>query len=316
MAPLHCVQDGGIFDRLCRWNAGLCSAIMVGDPTEVLPVRSPVSEPAPARPSSSIAIVRDGTAGLEAFMIVRAREVDFASGASVFPGGRITDDDRDPRLRALSDGAEALDDDELAYRIAAIREGFEECGLVLARTADGTLAGPAVAARLDDARLPVERGERMFADVLEGEGLRLACDLLVPFGLWITPDFVPKRFETRFYLAPAPRDQNLVHDGSEAVASEWLGPAATIEEADAGRRALVFATRMNLMRLAEHATVAAALAAEHDRPIVPVQPWVEDRADGRTVCISADAGYAISAVPVDVARGGPWPDSPALPPPK
>lgn len=275
-----------------------------------------MSEPAQARPSASIAIVRDGAAGLEAFMIVRAREVDFASGASVFPGGRITDDDRDPRLRALSDGAGALDDEELAYRIAALREGFEECGLVLARTPDGSLAGPAAAARLDEARLPVERGERAFADVLDSEGLRLACDLLIPFGLWITPDFVPKRFETRFYLAPTPAGQDLVHDGSEAVASEWLRPAATIEEADVGRRALVFATRMNLMRLAEHADVAAALATERDRPIVPVQPWIEDRAEGQTICISADAGYAISAVPVDVARGGPWPDSPVLPQPK
>lgn len=264
---------------------------------------------APAIPSASILLVRDASQGLEVFMVVRHRAIEFAAGASVFPGGRVTGSDRDPALRAQCDGEDALDAEALALRAAAIRECFEECGVLLARTRDGAMiAGEALAA-LDGERPALEREDLTLAGFLGAHDLRLAGDALAPFGHWITPDFAPKRFDTWFYLAAAPHGQTPVHDGSEAVDSLWISPRKALAEADAGDRSLVLATRANLMRLAESDTAAAALDAAGKQAIVAVQPWIETRAEGKIVCIPPEAGYALSEIPVDVARGGPWPEA-------
>lgn len=265
-----------------------------------------MNDTAPAIPSASILLVRDGTQGIEVFMIVRHRAIEFASGASVFPGGRVAGSDRDPALRERCDGAEALDADTLALRAAAIRECFEECGVLLARTPDGaTIAGETLAG-LDRYRQALERGELGLAGLLGEHRLRLAADALVPFGHWITPDFAPKRFDTWFYLAAAPRGQEPRHDGSEAVDSLWISPQKALAEADAGGRSLVLATRANLMRLAESETAAAALDAAAHNTIIPVQPWIETRPEGKIVCIPAEAGYALTELPAKIARGGAW----------
>lgn len=265
--------------------------------------------PAPAIPSASILIIRDAPAGLEVFMVVRHREIDFAAGATVFPGGRVTDSDRQPDLRARCDGAQELDAGALALHAAAIRECFEECGVLLARTRDGAMIAGEALAGLEGTRQALEREELTLAGLLGAHALRLAGDALVPFGHWITPDFAPKRFDTWFYLAAAPHGQEPRHDGYEAVDSLWIAPRKALAEADAGTRSLVLATRANLMRLAERKTVAAALDAAGRRAIVPVQPWIEARAEGKIVCIPAEAGYALTELPAEVARGGAWPQA-------
>ena len=263
----------------------------------------------PAIPSASILLVRDGAAGLEVFMVVRHREIEFASGASVFPGGRVADSDREADLSARCDGAEALGGEALALRAAAIRECFEECGVLLARTGDGAMIAGAALAGLDHTRSALEREELSLAGLLGAHGLRLACDELVPFGHWITPDFAPKRFDTWFFIAAAPPNQEPRHDGSEAVDSLWISPNRALAEADAGDRWLVLATRANLMRLAESETAAAALDAAGRRAIVAVQPWIEARPEGKIVCLPPEAGYALTELPAEVARGGPWPEA-------
>lgn len=263
----------------------------------------------PAIPSASVLLVRDGAAGLEVFMVVRHREIEFAAGATVFPGGRVAASDREPALRTRCDGADALDAEALALRAAAIRECFEECGVLLARTGDGAMIAGAALAGLDRYRSALESEEHSFAGFLGAHGLRLAGDALVPFGHWITPDFVPKRFDTWFFIAAAPHNQEPRHDGSEAVDSLWISPEKALAEADAGDRSLMLATRANLMRLAEQKTVAAALAAAGRRTIVAVQPWIEARPEGKIVCIPAEAGYALNEIPAEVARGGAWPQA-------
>ena len=270
-----------------------------------------IPEPAPALPSATILLVRDAPEGLEVFMVVRHHEIDTASGASVFPGGKLAAGDSDPVLRGHCDGADDLDDAGLALAVAAIRESFEECGVLLARREGETgLLDAASLAALEDARGPFEAGELTMAEFVVTHRLRLACDALVPFARWITPSIVPKRFDTNFYLTAAPADQAALHDGGETVDSIWIRPDTALREANAGTRPIVFPTRLNLMLLAQAANVAAAIAAARARTVVAVQPEIEDRGTGKSVCISADAGYPITEVPVAVARGGAWPDGP------
>jgi 8-oxo-dGTP pyrophosphatase MutT (NUDIX family) len=268
-------------------------------------------DPAPALPSATILLVRDAPEGLEVFMVVRHHEIDTASGASVFPGGKLADGDSDPALRAYCDGADGLDDGDLALAVAAIRESFEECGVLLARRAGETgLLDAAATEALQDFRAPFESGDLAMADFVAEHELRLACDALVPFARWITPVVVPKRFDTHFYLTAAPADQAALHDGGETVDSIWIRPEAALTEANAGDRPIVFPTRLNLMLLAQAPNVAAALAAARAREVVAVQPEIEDRGGDKAVCIPAEAGYPISEVPVTVARGGAWPNGP------
>ena len=160
--------------------------------------------PAAPRPASTILLLRDGLSGIEIFMVVRHHEIDFASGALVFPGGRM--ETADVELgRSL-----APSDPLAAFKVAAIREAFEECGVLLARPRGQDAFVPAARSGALDRTAP-------FAALLAREKLVPALDALVPYAHWITPDFVPKRFDTHFFLALAPHDQALAHDGREAV---------------------------------------------------------------------------------------------------
>ncbi|MGH7210556.1 MAG: NUDIX hydrolase, partial [Acetobacteraceae bacterium] len=173
-----------------------------------------MNDPAPARPAATIMLLRDGTEGMEVFMVVRHHQIDFASGALVFPGGRAEPGDSAVAAGPRGGRAPGLDGDGLALRIAGIREAFEECGVLLAHPRGAT--GP-----LDAARLASLRQGMDFAALLDAENLELATELLTPFAHWITPPMMPKRFDTHFFLVPAPADQLAVHDGAESVDSVW-----------------------------------------------------------------------------------------------
>ena len=177
-------------------------------------------KPAEARAASTILLLRDGPTGLEVFMVVRHHEIDFASGALVFPGGRMEAADAELAREAMS-FADGIDETARGLRIAAIREAFEECGVLLARPkGDGRIV-PAERASALDRSAP-------FADLMAREGLAPAIDALVPFARWITPAFLPKRFDTHFFLALAPPGHALAHDGREAVNSVWIAPRAAL----------------------------------------------------------------------------------------
>jgi 8-oxo-dGTP pyrophosphatase MutT (NUDIX family) len=222
-----------------------------------------MAEPAPARPASTVLLLRDGAQGLEVFMVVRHHEIDFASGALVFPGGRV-----EPSDAVLAGG-----DASGAFRVAAIRETWEECGVLLA--APGTP--------------PAADGD--FAAMLAARGLVPDAGGLAHFAHWITPLPIPKRFDTHFFLAAAPADQDAVHDGHEAVDSVWIRPADALDAAEAGARKVVFPTRLNLVKLARHASVAEAFAAAQARPVVTVMPQMRMTDAGRVLRIPAEADY-------------------------
>ena len=123
-------------------------------------------------------------------------------------------------------------------RVAAIREAFEESGVLLARNEQtGSIVDAGRLKSLEHYRDPLNRGEVGIADFLTKEGLRLAGDMLTPFAHWITPERVPKRFDTHFFLAPAPHKVDALHDGTESVGSVWITPKTAIADAE-GRDAL------------------------------------------------------------------------------
>ena len=268
------------------------------------PAAAGSNRPVTPREAASVLLARDGPEGCELFMLARPRQASFASGALVFPGGSVDHGDRDPGLRERADGADGLDERSLALRIAAIREAFEECGVLLARAhGERTIVdGERVAAIRRRFAAELARHALDMRALAESEDLTLACDQLVPFAHWITPETQPKRFDTHFFLAAAPSGHAARHDGHEAIDSFWITPAGLGEKAGRADWHVMFPTRLNAEKLGRSATVAEAFAAARDAPVVTVMPEGQKVAGGRRLRIPAEAGYGLTVAHVD-ARG-------------
>jgi 8-oxo-dGTP pyrophosphatase MutT (NUDIX family) len=249
------------------------------------------------RPASTILLLRDSTATegeIEVFMMVRHYEIDFNSGALVFPGGSVDNNDQEiiasPELYS---GGEGLDPGALSFRIAAIRETFEESGILLARPqgSNGLVDAKRAAAIEAAHRAALCEGKTTFSKVLSDNALLLALDELVPYAHWITPEGMPKRFDTWFFLAAAPPEQAGAHDGKESTDSIWLSPREAVAGGESGRFKLPFPTTRNLIRLGKQASVRAALDDSRGRPVVTVMPVMTKLNGGRQLCIPREAGY-------------------------
>jgi len=255
-------------------------------------------QPPPPRPATTVLLLRpskpgDAASALEVFMVVRHHQIDAFSGALVFPGGKLEPADGDPRLRGRCGGADTISAEELKFRVAGVREAFEECGILLARKpAQRSVVGAVDLKGIEERwRAKLTKDEASIVDLVEAEDLELATDLMVPFAHWITPTFAPRRFDTWFFLAEAPEDQIALHDGSESVDSVWIRPQRAIDEAAAGQRTLVHATTKNLELLVDAGSVPQAMSQAGQRKIVTVQPWVEERDGKRFLRIPEGAGY-------------------------
>ncbi len=255
----------------------------------------------PAVPSATILLLRDSPEGVEVFMVVRHHQIDFASGALVFPGGKLDEADADPALRALCRYEGTLDEEGLALRVGAIREAFEEVGVLLAR-AKAPGAGwvlPTDIPQWEEYRTAVHGGQMDMMALLQATDLVLDLDCLVPYAHWITPDMMPRRYDTHFYLARCPSNYDARHDGGESVDSVWINPARALAEAEEGKWTIIFPTRMNLLKLSRAATVEEALATARTDPIVTVKPWVEEQ-DGQSILrIPEEAGYGVTWEPLE-----------------
>ena len=256
-------------------------------------------EIAKARPASTILLLRDsagpdGKGEIEVFMMVRHYEIDFNSGALVFPGGSVDAGDHeiasDPDLCA---GGEGLDAQTLGFRIAAIRETFEESGILLAKPRGSTALVDARRAGEIEAlhRAALCEGKIAFLQILTDNGMLLSLDGLVPYAHWITPEGMPKRFDTWFFLAEAPPEQLGAHDGKESTDSIWVSPREALAGGDSGRFKLPFPTTRNLIKLGRHRTVKDALDAARQDRIVTVMPVMTRLNGGRQLRIPAEAGY-------------------------
>ncbi len=256
-----------------------------------------MENPSIAQPrlAATVLLLRDSADGMEVFMIVRHQSSDFASGALVFPGGRVDPEDHDLAADAgVFAPQHGVNAEAAALRVAAIRETFEECGVLLARArGESALVSAARLRDIEAAHRPaMKRGERTFGALLAAENLALAPEAMVHFAHWITPVHVPKRFDTHFFLAAAPSDQIALHDGHEAVDSIWIAPERAIADTRAGTYKLVFPTEMNLKKLARHAQAAPALAAARASRVVTVVPVQERAGDGmRVMRLPLEADY-------------------------
>jgi 8-oxo-dGTP pyrophosphatase MutT (NUDIX family) len=258
-----------------------------------------------ARPAATIVLLRDGAQGqhLEVFMVVRHHAIDFAAGALVFPGGRVEDGDFAlARNAALCPNTDGMDTEALAFRLAAIRETFEECGVLFARRrgSSALIDGETLRAVERTHRAQLAEGVISFADLLTTFDLLPAPDLLAHFAHWITPRHQPKRYDTQFFLAAAPVEHLAVHDGAEAVDSLWITPRQVLSDTASGRFKLVFATQMNLMKLAQYGTAAEAIEAARGSTVVTVLPEATQiDATRRLMRIPIEAGYGAAEFMVD-----------------
>jgi 8-oxo-dGTP pyrophosphatase MutT (NUDIX family) len=233
-----------------------------------------------------VILVRDGPADLETFMVRRhARSPAFPS-AYVFPGGTVHDDDR--RLGVAESTGESLTaaigsrsdtplapETALAVYVCALRELFEEAGVLLVRDGAGDLLEVDVSEvilqeRLESTRLALQAHELSFGEVLADRGWQPAFDRLLPFSHWITPAAVATRFDTRFFVAELPRGQSALHDTIETSEGVWLAPRRALE-AD---YQTLFPTTEHLKRLATFNGVAALLDFARSKPIHMVSPHV------------------------------------------
>jgi 8-oxo-dGTP pyrophosphatase MutT (NUDIX family) len=248
----------------------------------------PVVVPVPA---ATILLLRDAPGGLEVFMVKRHHQIDFVAGALVFPGGKVEKGDADAALGEFLDGGENWTDTMRALGAGAIREAFEESGILLARDArHGDFVTSERLADLQHYRPLLDKREAVLADVLRKEKLRLALDQLVHFAHWITPANMPKRFDTHFFLASSPIGHTGSHDGRESVDSIWITPNGAIS--DRKKWNVIFPTKLNLMKLANSTTVDEAIATARAAQVLPVTPWVENGPEGQMLRIRDDAGYA------------------------
>src|SRR5580692_252462 len=222
-----------------------------------MPPEPASSETVPIRPAATIMLVRDDPE-FQVLMVKRHHQIDFASGALVFPGGKTHAGDHDPAWSERVVGWAGLDGEQRALRIAAVREVYEEAGVLLARDRAGQPFGGDD--RAGAAREAITKDERSFLDLMRELDLRLYLDALSVFARWITPSMMPKRFDTWFYLARADSDQLAVCDGWETVDVEWVAPGEAIRLAAAGERTVIFPTRMNLQLLAEASSGEDAIA--------------------------------------------------------
>jgi glyoxylase-like metal-dependent hydrolase (beta-lactamase superfamily II)/8-oxo-dGTP pyrophosphatase MutT (NUDIX family) len=242
-----------------------------------------MAAPAP-RPAATLALLRDGPDGPEVLMLQRTKDAVFLGGAYVFPGGALDAADSDARIAKRVLGLK--NPEAMPYYVAAIRECFEEAGILLACDRDGRQADAARAGSLMKFR------KDSFLAMLEAEDLYLPAGELAFVGHWITAPGRSRRFDARFFLAAAPAGQQGSHDANETVHDVWITPREALERAERGEIELVFATRHTLNDLKKFLSVKEAMLAA--RALPEVEPnracWAKGK-DGPKLFRRADPQY-------------------------
>lgn len=264
--------------------------------------------PLPTRPAATVMLVRDGADGrgpLDVFLMRRHAAMEFAAGVMVFPGGGVDDRDRsaeigwhgpEPAWWAQRFGVDV----ELAAALvcAAVRETFEESGVLFAGPADDPRHVVADASVYAGARRALAAGELSFADFLRTEQLVLHADLLRPWANWVTPEAErTRRYDTYFFVGALPSGQRADGDNTESDRADWITPEAAIEDFAAGRTFLLPPTWTQLDSLAGR-RLEEVLAVE--RQIVVTQPTLARRGDNWEIEFFNSTRY-------NEARGKRWP---------
>lgn len=256
------------------------------------------------RLAASVLILRDASHGLEVLMVVRNKAIEFASGAMVFPGGRLMAADYADAMGDRLTGGDGLATDEAALRVAALREAFEEVGMLPTATIKGVAALDSDIAPIDDQRAAVDKGTADFATVLREADLSLAVDQLALLAHIIAPKITPKRFNTHFYATIAPPGQSPRPDGQEIMEAFWIRPQDALALAERRERTVMFPTRIVLTRLAQFTCAADALsAARKDKPEA-VEPMLEMRDGSVGLTTRAVPGFPATWEELDLQTRG------------
>jgi 8-oxo-dGTP pyrophosphatase MutT (NUDIX family) len=253
--------------------------------------------PVATRDAATIVLMRDGATGLEAYLLRRVPSMPFAPGMHVFPGGRVDPADTSAHTEwygpSPGEWAPALSADAgLAHGLvcAAVRETFEESGVLLAGADAGEVAdvsGP----DWEDDRLALIAHRESLSGLLQRRGLGVRADLIRPWAHWITPEIEPRRYDTRFFVAAVPPGQQTRDVGGEADATMWLPPAEALERHGRGELEMLPPTMTMLTDLSRFATAAEVVAAAAAREIVPVLPKVIVSGDEIRLLLPHDEGY-------------------------
>ena len=265
----------------------------------------------PALPAATITLVRDAAGGLEVLMLQRNYDSGFMPGMFLFPGGAVDEDDRVAavlsRCRGVDDAtaseALGLAHGGLAYWAAAIRESFEEAGVLLAYGPHGEIVNPGGAEkveRFEDYRRRLNAGEPVLAEMLERERLTLATDRLTYFSHWITPVNAPRRYDTRFFIAAAPDGQEALPDRVEAIDHTWVRPSVAIDRYRAGEYKMRTPTIRTLHKFAAFSSVDTLVNALREQQSIPaILPRIT--AEGKRL-VPGDPGYDDAAAAEAQAR--------------
>src|SRR3954463_13005983 len=244
--------------------------------------------PVPIRQAATVLLLRDGAAGLEVYLLRRPEGMPFAGGMGPYPGGGVDDRDGDTDIAWVgpppADWAAAFGCDERLARelvCAAVRETFEEAGVLLAGPVDGSGVVPDVSGDdWESQRQALLARELSLAELLAGRGLALRADLLRPFAHWITPPPERRRYDTKFFAALLPAGQEARDVSGEADEAVWTTPAAALQEHAGGSRAMVAATHPTPRPPAPFPPAAAAVAGSPPAPREPISPTFERTPDG------------------------------------
>jgi len=226
-------------------------------------------------PAASVLVVRDTAQGLEVLMIERAKTMRFAPGAFVFPGGKVDTEDENTNLWKGLTNLEA-DAPDFSLRMAALRELYEEAGLLITSAPCNPL-----------------KSASEFRSGLKAMGCQLNLAGMIPFAHWVTPEAMPRRFDTHFYIV-AHNGQSVRHDGNEAISFRWVCPKKTLNEWDQDTIPLMFPTRLNLMKLARANCVEDALAQARETQVVRTLPVIAQDENGIRLTIDPASGYEIT----------------------
>lgn len=244
----------------------------------------PPAEPAEPRPAATVVLLRPSDGAPEVLLLRRSRSAGFVPGAYVFPGGRVDRDDAAPALLRRLDGVDAdtaarrlglrpdADPPAPAYYVAAIREAFEETGLLVGRTPDGPPTPAAEDPRIDALRDRILEDEDLFPDVLDRMGARMDASAVEYIAHWITPEVEPRRYDTRFFAAAVPAGSPSVVDPREMTDAVWLTPARALARHDAGELPMIFPTIRTLEDLRGHGSPEEVLEDFGARSVPTIVP--------------------------------------------
>jgi 8-oxo-dGTP pyrophosphatase MutT (NUDIX family) len=240
----------------------------------------------PVRDASTVVLLRDGASGVQAWLLTRVREMVFAGGMTVFPGGRVDRADADLPFTAGAgvETASRFGCDETTARAllgAAVRETFEETGVLLSTPV----------ADLSGARTDVETGRVSFGELLRANGLTVDATGLHPWSRWVTPPGEKRRYDTRFFVGLMPDGAEASDVTTESSEASWVGVEEALAQVQRGERRMLPPTIMTLSSLLPFATVAEAVATSVDRSLEAVRPNI--RVEGDRVVAELPDGTSV-----------------------